>query len=59
MTSMTMAAEVLAFGLAGIHDAMVDMAGGHVGNKELIRSMFSRNGPRPEPPPHTAGGGLQ
>lgn len=59
VTSMTMAAEVLALGLAGIHDAMADMADGHVGNEELIRSMFSRNGPRPEPPPHTAGGGLQ
>ncbi|WP_333767526.1 hypothetical protein [Streptomyces sp. IBSBF 2435] len=59
VTSMTMAAEVLALGLASIHDAMVDMADGHVGNEELVRSMFSRNGPKPEPPPHTAGGGLQ
>ncbi|MFG1805199.1 WXG100 family type VII secretion target [Streptomyces sp. NPDC049040] len=59
VTSMTMAAEVLALGLASIHDAMVDMADGHVGNEELIRLMFSRNGPKPEPPPHTAGGGVQ
>lgn len=59
VTSMTMAAEVLALGLASIHDAMADMADGHVGNEELIRSMFSRDRPKPEPPPHTAGGGLQ
>jgi hypothetical protein len=59
VTSMTMAAEVLALGLASIHDAMVDMADDHVDNEELIRSMFSRNGPKPEPPPHTAGGNLQ
>ena len=59
VTSMTMAAEVLALGLASIHDAMVDMADGHVGNEELIRSMFSRDKTKPEPPPHSAGGGLQ
>ena len=59
VTSMTMAAEILALGLASIHDAMVDMADGHIGNEQLIRSMFSRNGPKPEPPPHTAGGNLR
>jgi len=59
VTSMTMAAEVLALGLASIHDAMADMADGHVDNEELVRLMFSRNRTKPEPPPHTAGGGLQ
>ncbi|WP_327290165.1 hypothetical protein [Streptomyces sp. NBC_01198] len=59
VTSMTMAAEILALGLASIHDAMADMADGHIGNEQLVRSMFSRNGPKPEPPPHTGGGDLQ
>nr|WSX78347.1 hypothetical protein OH826_33595 [Streptomyces sp. NBC_00899] len=59
VTSMTMAAEILALGLASIHDAMADMADGHIGNEALIRTMFSKNGPKPEPPPHSAGGDLQ
>ncbi|MFC9529023.1 hypothetical protein ACFT38_00480 [Streptomyces sp. NPDC056975] len=36
------AAEILALGLASIHDAMKDMADGHIDNEELVRSMFSR-----------------
>ncbi|MFF8727275.1 WXG100 family type VII secretion target [Streptomyces sp. NPDC015171] len=34
--------QILATGLASIHEAMVDMADGHIDNEELIRSMFSR-----------------
>ncbi|GHD85604.1 hypothetical protein [Streptomyces naganishii] len=36
------AAQILVDGLAGIHEAMVDMADGHIDNEELIRGMFSR-----------------
>ncbi|MET7542898.1 hypothetical protein [Streptomyces sp. NPDC005507] len=36
------AAEILALGPASIHDAMKDMADGHIDNEELIRSMFSK-----------------
>ncbi len=55
VTSMTMAAEILALGLASIRDAMADMADGHIGNEELIRSMFSRNGPKPNHPTRRRG----
>lgn len=34
--------QTLSDGLASIHQAMADMADGHVDNDELIRSMFSR-----------------
>ncbi|MCS0604966.1 hypothetical protein NX794_27705 [Streptomyces sp. LP11] len=36
------AAQILAEGLASIHEAMFDMADGHIDNEELIRGMFSR-----------------
>ncbi|MGW4222653.1 hypothetical protein ACWEG1_04270 [Streptomyces bauhiniae] len=36
------ATKILVAGLASIHEAMVDMADGHIDNEELIRSMFSR-----------------
>ncbi|MGW4195401.1 hypothetical protein [Streptomyces sp. NPDC005004] len=36
------ATRILVDGLASIHQAMVDMADGHVDNEELIRGMFSR-----------------
>ncbi|MEU5793211.1 hypothetical protein ABZ800_06710 [Streptomyces sp. NPDC047813] len=34
------ATRILADGLAGIHEAMTDMADGHIANEELIRDMF-------------------
>ncbi len=42
MTKIENAASVLSQGLASIHDAMSDMADGHIDNEELVRSMFSR-----------------
>ncbi|GAA3230335.1 hypothetical protein GCM10020256_44030 [Streptomyces thermocoprophilus] len=36
------ATQILVDGLASIHEAMVDMADGHIDNEELIRGMFSR-----------------
>lgn len=36
------AADILSQGLASIHEAMTDMADGHIDNEELVRSMFSR-----------------
>ena len=33
---------ILVDGLASIHEAMTDMADGHIANEELVRSMFSR-----------------
>ncbi|MYV39459.1 hypothetical protein GT030_11395 [Streptomyces sp. SID1328] len=36
------ATRILVEGLASIHEAMADMADGHIDNEELIRSMFSR-----------------
>ncbi|MFY4717719.1 hypothetical protein [Streptomyces sp. LaBMicrA B280] len=36
------ATQILVTGLAGIHEAMADMADGHVDNEELVHSMFSR-----------------
>ncbi|MGW6402526.1 hypothetical protein [Streptomyces sp. NPDC055134] len=36
------AASILSQGLASIHDAMSDMADGHIDNDELVRSMFSK-----------------
>lgn len=35
-------ALILAKGLASIHEAMTDMADGHIDNDELIRAMFRR-----------------
>ncbi|MFG2520634.1 hypothetical protein [Streptomyces sp. NPDC048527] len=35
-------ADILAQGLASIHEAMVDMADGHIDNEDLVRSMFSK-----------------
>ncbi|MER6033498.1 hypothetical protein ABT133_06245 [Streptomyces sp. NPDC001835] len=34
--------QILVDGLASIHEAMVDMADGHIDNEQLIRGMFSR-----------------
>ncbi|WP_405883914.1 hypothetical protein OG762_38490 [Streptomyces sp. NBC_01136] len=34
--------QILADGLASIHEAMTDMADGHIDNEELVRAMFSR-----------------
>ncbi|MFF4491192.1 hypothetical protein ACFY0F_32810 [Streptomyces sp. NPDC001544] len=34
--------QILVSGLASIHEAMVDMADGHIDNEELVRGMFSR-----------------
>ncbi|MEV6702853.1 hypothetical protein AB0M68_37960 [Streptomyces sp. NPDC051453] len=42
VTKMEHATEILALGLAGIHDAMKDMADGHIDNEEFVRSMFSK-----------------
>ncbi|MBJ7003742.1 hypothetical protein JG491_27350 [Streptomyces sp. CRPSP2-6A1] len=42
VTKIENAASVLAQGLASIHDAMSDLADGHIDNEELVRSMFSR-----------------
>ncbi|MGV9425148.1 hypothetical protein ACWDO7_12765 [Streptomyces sp. NPDC003656] len=42
VTKIEHAASVLSEGLASIHDAMSDMADGHIENDELVRSMFSR-----------------
>lgn len=36
------ATKILSDGLASIHEAMADMADGHIDNEELIRGMFSR-----------------
>ncbi|KIE23127.1 hypothetical protein LK08_31510 [Streptomyces sp. MUSC 125] len=36
------AADILAQGLQSIHDAMADMADGHIANEQLVRSMFSK-----------------
>ncbi|MFF7970841.1 WXG100 family type VII secretion target [Streptomyces sp. NPDC007905] len=36
------AADILSQGLQSIHEAMSDMADGHIANEELVRSMFSR-----------------
>lgn len=41
------AAAILVLGLASIHDAMTDMADGHIDNEELVRSMFSKTRPAP------------
>ncbi|MFJ9867116.1 hypothetical protein [Streptomyces sp. NPDC101165] len=35
-------AQILVDGLVSIHEAMVDMADGHIDNEQLIRGMFSR-----------------
>ena len=42
VTKIEHAADILAQGLASIHDAMSDMADGHIDNDQLVRSMFSR-----------------
>jgi hypothetical protein len=34
--------QIVADGLASIHEAMVDMADGHIDNEQLVRAMFSR-----------------
>ena len=39
---MEQSAQILADGLASIHDAMTDMADGHIDNDDLVRAMFSR-----------------
>ncbi|WP_432182253.1 hypothetical protein [Streptomyces sp. NBC_00063] len=39
---MEQSAKILADGLASIHDAMTDMADGHIDNDDLVRAMFSR-----------------
>lgn len=39
---MESAADILAQGLQSIHDAMSDMADGHIDNEQLVRSMFSK-----------------
>ncbi|MET7898958.1 WXG100 family type VII secretion target [Streptomyces mirabilis] len=36
------ASDILAQGLASIHEAMTDMADGHIDNEELVRAMFSK-----------------
>ncbi|WP_324609107.1 hypothetical protein [Streptomyces sp. MUSC 125] len=36
------AASILAEGLQSIHDAMADMADGHIDNEKLVRSIFSK-----------------
>ncbi|MFI7339377.1 hypothetical protein ACIBUY_15730 [Streptomyces sp. NPDC050085] len=52
---METAAEILALGLASIHDAMSDMADGHIDNELLVRSMFSKI----QPAPHDGNGTAQ
>ncbi|MFJ8821740.1 WXG100 family type VII secretion target [Streptomyces sp. NPDC102467] len=47
VTKMENAAGILSQGLDSIHDAMVDMADGHIDNEDLVRSMFSKIQPRP------------
>lgn len=42
VTKIEHAADILSQGLASIHDAMSDMADGHIDNDQLVRSMFSR-----------------
>ncbi|GAA3130975.1 hypothetical protein GCM10010521_16280 [Streptomyces rameus] len=42
VTKMENAAGILSQGLESIHDAMADMADGHIDNEHLVRSMFSR-----------------
>ncbi|WP_249400214.1 WXG100 family type VII secretion target [Streptomyces argyrophylli] len=42
VTKMENAASILSQGLQSIHDAMSDMADGHIDNEYLVRSMFSR-----------------
>ncbi|MFF7095359.1 WXG100 family type VII secretion target [Streptomyces rubradiris] len=42
VTKLENATGVLAEGLQSIHDAMSDMADGHIDNEQLVRSMFSR-----------------
>ncbi|MCX4641477.1 MULTISPECIES: hypothetical protein [unclassified Streptomyces] len=39
---MEQSAQILADGLASIHEAMTDMADGHIDNDDLVRAMFSR-----------------
>ncbi|MDR3083400.1 MAG: hypothetical protein LBV60_21200 [Streptomyces sp.] len=39
---MEKSAQILADGLASIHDAMADMADGHIDNEHLVRAMFGR-----------------
>ncbi|MFJ4920731.1 hypothetical protein [Streptomyces sp. NPDC088725] len=55
VTKMEEAAGILALGLASIHDAMADMADGHVENEKLIRSMFAKI----QPAPHDGNGTAQ
>ncbi|MGN5635255.1 hypothetical protein [Streptomyces sp. AC154] len=52
---METAAEIVSLGLASIHDAMTDMADGHIDNEELVRSMFSKI----QAPPHDGRGTAQ
>jgi hypothetical protein len=47
VTKMENAAGILSQGLASIHDAMTDMADGHIDNEALVRSMFSKIQTRP------------
>ncbi|MET7566942.1 hypothetical protein ABZT04_00325 [Streptomyces sp. NPDC005492] len=42
VTQMENAAQILTDGLASIHQAMTDMADGHIDNEELVRAMFSK-----------------
>ena len=42
VTKMENAAGILSQGLQSIHEAMTDMADGHIDNEELVRSMFSK-----------------
>ncbi|MEU0035796.1 MULTISPECIES: hypothetical protein [unclassified Streptomyces] len=40
--------KILVDGLASIHEAMSDMADGHIDHEELIRAMFSRISVEPD-----------
>ncbi|MDX3758168.1 MULTISPECIES: hypothetical protein [Streptomyces] len=41
-TQIKQSTKILVEGLASIHEAMSDMADGHIDNEELIRAMFTR-----------------
>jgi hypothetical protein len=42
VTQLENAARILTDGLASIHEAMTDMADGHIDHEELVRAMFGR-----------------
>ncbi|WP_349307884.1 MULTISPECIES: hypothetical protein [unclassified Streptomyces] len=54
-TSVDTAVGILVLGLASIHDAMNDMADGHIDNDKLIAGMFTK----PKPADGPANGGVK